>query len=144
MGEVFGDLPTWSEEMFTFPLLPGSRRALGTYRLPDHLRVLDLDDPAALVERSLRLTQVVARNLAATQGRGHSAWNERDPHEPARQRWEAISWWSSHRPSWRVLTSRVEPEALQVEDLTLDHPAVRDAARALSRVLPGARQSRWT
>lgn len=46
MGEVFGDLPTWSEETFTFPLLPGSRRAPGTYRLPDRLRLLDLDDPA--------------------------------------------------------------------------------------------------
>lgn len=136
VGEVFGDLPAWSEEMFVFPLLPGSRRALGTYALPDDLRVLDLDDPAALVERSLRPTQVVARNLAVTQGWGHRTWTERDPHRPARRRWDAISWWSFHRSSWTVLASWVEPEPVRVEELTLDHPAVRDAARALGRTLP--------
>lgn len=136
VGEVFGDLPTWSEEMFSFPLLPGSRRALGTYRLPDHLRVLDLDDPAALVERSLRPAQVVARDLAVTQGWGHRAWDERDPHQTSHRRWQVISWWSFHRPSWTVLASRVEPAPVRVEELTLDHPAVRDAARALGRLLP--------
>ena len=101
----------------------------------DDLRVLDLDDPAALVERPLRPTQVVAR-LAVTQAWGHRAWSERDPHEPARRRWDALSWWSFHRPSWTVPASWVEPEPVRVEELVLDHPAVRDAARAPGRVLP--------
>lgn len=45
-GEVFGDLSTWEEDMFPFPKIAGGRRALGVYRLPNDLRVLDLDDPA--------------------------------------------------------------------------------------------------
>lgn len=56
--------------MFDFALLPGARKALGSYRLPDDLRVLDLDDPRELLEWSLRPTQVVARNLAVTQAWG--------------------------------------------------------------------------
>ena len=86
--------------MFDFPLLPGSRRALGVYRLPDTLRVLDLDDPAELLERSLRPTQIVTRNLSVTQAWGSRIWNERDPHDSTRRRWQAVQWWSYHRPFW--------------------------------------------
>ncbi len=49
VGEVFGNLATWGNSMFAFPVLPGARRALGTYRLPGDLKLLDLDDPAELV-----------------------------------------------------------------------------------------------
>ncbi|WP_236603743.1 hypothetical protein [Rhodococcus sp. WAY2] len=67
-GETFGNLAHWEQSMFGFPQLPGSHRALGTFRLPDDLRVLDLDDPAQLVRLSLRATHIVIRNLAVTQG----------------------------------------------------------------------------
>nr|WP_271211167.1 RES domain-containing protein [Rhodococcus wratislaviensis]GLK36938.1 hypothetical protein GCM10017611_37970 [Rhodococcus wratislaviensis] len=70
-GESFGNLARWEASMLEFPLLPGSRRALGVFELPDDLRVLDLDDPAQLVRLGLRPTQVVARNLTVTQGWGH-------------------------------------------------------------------------
>ena len=134
-GEVFGDLAGWDDSMFDFPLLPGSRRALGVYRLPDTLRVLDLDDPAELLERSLRPTQIVTRNLSVTQAWGSRIWNERDPHDSTRRRWQAVQWWSYHRPFWDVLGSWEQPALDHVEDLDLDHAAVRDAAAALVRPL---------
>lgn len=135
VGETFGNLATWDSSMFGFPLLPGARRSLGIYRLPDDLRVLDLDDPRMLVELGLRPTQVVTRNLAVTQAWGHRIWSQRDPHDPSSGRWQAIAWWSYHRPTWEVLGSWVVPEFDHVEDLELDHVAVRDAATALTRSL---------
>ena len=135
VGESFGNLATWDPSMFEFPLLPGARRAMGVYALPDDLRVLDLDDPAELVQRGLRPTQIVTRNLAVTQAWGHSMWDERDPHDPAVRRWQAVQWWSFQRPTWSILASWERPRCMQVEPLALTHPAVRDAAAALLRVV---------
>jgi hypothetical protein len=53
-GETFGNLARWEPTMLEFPQLPGARRALGIYQLPDDLRVLDLDDPAQLTRLGLR------------------------------------------------------------------------------------------
>ncbi|MGZ6840050.1 MAG: RES domain-containing protein [Frankiaceae bacterium] len=135
-GEAFGNLAVWDSSMFEFPQVPGSRRALGVFELPDDLRVLDLDDPAALLERRLRPTQVVVRNLAVTQRWGHEIWDERDPHDARRRRWQAVQWWSYHHPSWPILASWARPEFVRAESLDLTHPAVVDAARALHRLLP--------
>ena len=134
VGETFGNHDVWDASLFSFPALPGARRALGVYRLPDDLRVLDLDDPAQLVRLSLRPTQVVSR-LAVTQAWGHRIWGERDPHDHAAHRWQAVAWWSYHRPSWQVLASWRAPELEAVEPLDLDHVAVREASRALGRPL---------
>ncbi|UPW11949.1 RES domain-containing protein (plasmid) [Gordonia terrae] len=49
-GETFGNLARWTDDMFEFPALPGARKSLGTYKLPDDLRVCDLDDPTQLAE----------------------------------------------------------------------------------------------
>lgn len=136
IGETFGDLAQWQDSMFGFPAIPGSRRALGLYWLPDNLRLLDLDDGAALAERSLRPTQIVIRNLAATQKWGHQIWDERDPHDPAAHRWQAVEWWSQQRPFWNVIASWQRPEFRGAQEIDLDHPAVRDAALSLSRTLP--------
>jgi hypothetical protein len=95
VGEVFGNLAKWDDSMFEFPLLPGARRALGIYQLPDDLRLLDLDNPTELAERSLRPTQIVVRNLSVSQAWGHRIWDERDPHDPHSHRWQAVAWWSS-------------------------------------------------
>lgn len=134
-GEAFGDLHTWSPAMFEVPFLTDGARALATYELPDTLRVLDLDDPAVLVARRLRPTQVVLRNLAVTQAWGHAAWAERDPDEPAERRWDAVSWWSYHHPGWPVVASWLRPRLVDVQALDTDHPALVDAAQVLRRVL---------
>lgn len=134
VGEAFGNLPEWNSSMFPFPLLPGSRRALGVFSLPDDLRVLELDDPRVLAELGLRPTQVVARNLAVTQAWGHRIWSTRNLHDPAQKLWQAVQWWSYHRPVWDVLGSWVVPELDHVEELDINHPAVKEAARALIRL----------
>ena len=62
VGESFGDDLLWDAETITFdPLLPGSRRSIVTYELPDK-SLLDLDDPAELVPRMIRPSRVVTRS----------------------------------------------------------------------------------
>ena len=133
VGEVFGNLAEWDDSMFEFPLIPGSRRSLGIYHLPDDLRLLDLDDPMVLAERSLRPTQIVIRNLSVSQSWGHRIWDERDPRDPDSHRWQAVAWWSFHRPTWTIIGSWRRPTLEVVQDLDLKHPAVRDASSALHR-----------
>lgn len=135
MGESFGNQATWEESLFEVPFLPGSRRALGVFRLPDDLRSCDLDDPRMLLERHLRPTHVVTRNLAVTQEWGHAVWSERDPHDSSTPRWQAVQWWSYHHPSWVVVASWQRPELVRVEPLHLRHDAVVEAARELRRVV---------
>lgn len=137
VGETFGNLASWDASMFEVPSLPGGRRALTALRLPDELRILDLDDPNVLVDLALRPTQVVARNLAVTQAWGHRIWSDRDPHDPKARRWQAVQWWSYHHPPWEVLASWQVPELVDVQPLSLDHGAVDDAARELRRVRIG-------
>jgi hypothetical protein len=78
------------------------------YQLLDDLRVLDLDDPAQLLRLGLRPTQIVIRDLTVTQAWGHRIWSETDPHTGDHV-WQAVSWWSYHRPIWTVLASWVRP-----------------------------------
>lgn len=135
VGETFGNLAAWDPSVFDVPFMPGAQRALGVYVLPDDLRLLDLDDARVLLDRSLRPTQVVIRNLAVTQQWGHAIWAEPDPHDEVRRRWQAVQWWSYHHPSWPILASWDRPRLDHVEPLTLTHPAVTEAARALLRPL---------
>lgn len=136
IGEIFGNLATWDASMFEFPALAGATRALGVYQLPDDLRVLDLDDPQALVDRAMRPTHVVVRNLSVTQAWGRKIWDERDPHNPTERLWQAVQWWSYQRPSWTVLGSWLRPALVDVEALSLAHRAVGEAATALLRPIP--------
>lgn len=136
VAETFGNLAVWGESMFEVPFIPGARRALGILRLPDDLRVLDLDDPRELFHRGLRPTQIVARNLAVTQRWGPDIWDEEDPGAAESRRWQGVQWWSYHRPTWQVLASWKRPGVVQIEPLDLHHAAVADAADALRRPLP--------
>jgi hypothetical protein len=133
-GETFGNLAHWDSSMLEFPQLPGARRAIGVYHLADDLRVLDLDDPAQLMRLNLRPTQVVARNLTVTQAWGHRIWSETDAHT-GDHAWQAVSWWSYHRPIWTVLASWLRPEFVRVEPLSLEHPVLIEAGTALQRII---------
>lgn len=134
VAEVFGDLDTWSDDMFDFPALPGSRRALGTYQIPDGSKILDLDQAYALHERGLRPTNVVERNRSATQSWALRVFEEADTNgDPL---WSGIRWWSFHRPHWSVFGFwGLQPKCLAVEELTISHPAVIDAATSLNRIV---------
>ena len=135
VGETFGNLSAWDASMFEVPFLPGAQRALGVFRLPDDLRLRDLDDPNALIDLGLRPSQVVTRNLAVTQAWGHAIRAELDPHDTSQRRWQAAQWWSYHHPPWTVLASWERPELVRVEALSLSHDAITEGARELRRPL---------
>lgn len=133
IGEVFGDLHEWTEDMFKFPALDGARRCLGTYLIPDTTALLDLDDSYNLYTRGLRPTQVVERNRSATRAWAKRVWDERGP--SGERCWSGVRWWSYHRPQWRIIGLwGLVPEVVQVEALSMSHPAIVDAGQALSRV----------
>ena len=126
VGETFADISTWRDEMFEFPALPGSRKALGFYELPDDLPYVDLDDAATLVELAMRPTQVIVRNRPYTQAKALSIYQQK--------KWSGIRWWSFHRPQWRVICLwDIDPKCDHVEDLDTSHIAVSDAGRTLSK-----------
>ena len=134
VAETFADVPRWEPSMLVFPALPGSVRALGTYFIPDNLALLDLDSGRNLADRSLRPTEVITRVRAVTQPLALSVFNERDA--AGVRMWAGVRWWSYHRPTWPICAVWVgTPENVDVQELTLDHPAVRDAARTLTRPL---------
>ena len=130
VGEVFGDLATWTEAMFTTPWLPGGRRALATFETTRDLRVLDLDDSHVLARLNVRPTDVVGRDRERSREVALQVWSTGD--------WDGLRWWSWWRPAWRnqVLWSPELIWPLDIVDvtlLTLDHPAVRTAASVLPR-----------
>lgn len=128
VGESFAGITAWRDEMFDFPLIPGSRKALGIYQVPDDLPYVDLDDAATLVARSMRPTQVIERNRPYTQAKALSIYEEGD--------FNAIRWWSYHRPQWRVWCLwEIDPECEDVETLDVRHLAVRDAAKTLVKTV---------
>lgn len=133
VGEVFGDLAVWSEEMFVVPWLPGAVRSLATLRADPPPEVLDLDDASVLVSLGVRPTEVVGRDRDRTQEIALSVWLQ--------GRWQGLRWWSWWRPVWRnqILWAPLDApdpwplEAISVEPLHLNHPAVRLAAEVLRR-----------
>jgi hypothetical protein len=136
VGEVFASLTHWSEAMFDFPLIPDSRRALATYRLQDDLPYVDLDDPQRLVELGVRPSQVVQRNRPYTQALAARIYAMAD--------YNGIRWWSFHRPSWRVWCLwEIVPSVETVDELTLDHPAVKEAAENLAKPRSAAVVRSW-
>lgn len=139
IGETFGNLAHWSLSMFDTPYVPGARRALAVFNVPDALPLLDLDDPAELVKRSVRPSQIVRRNIGFTQPFALSAFREQNP--DGSRRWAGLTWWSFHRPIWTnaalwATDTEPSPLALQrVEQLDLDHPAIVDASAELVRTV---------
>ncbi|WP_155345846.1 RES domain-containing protein [Acrocarpospora pleiomorpha] len=135
IGEAFGNLSAWSDEMFSFPKLAGSQRSLATYALPDDSSLLDLDDAHNLLSRGLRPTQVMERNRSATQSWALRIFLERNG--SGSRCWDGVRWWSFHRPSWRIVGywGDEPPRLVKVESLGLEHEAVIDAARALNKLI---------
>lgn len=140
VGEVFGDITKWDDDMFEMPVLPRAYRVLGTYELPDDLSILDLDDAQNLLQHGLRPTQVIARNRATTQTWPMCIFQEAD--HSGERKWSGVRWWSFQRPQWTVMClwndAAQDPlhTLVNVEVLYIGHPVIADAARTLGKVLP--------
>lgn len=126
VGETLGRFREWMPSLLgERPYLPGSRLRLATLDLD---RVLcDLDDPAELHARNLRPSRVVTRDRAVTQ-----AW-ALDIHGD--QAYRGTQWWSFWNPDWTSagVWAVEDLRVTSIEDLSLDHPAVAEAASVLDR-----------
>jgi len=137
IGETFGRHPVWGDAIFEAPFLPGNRYALATFSMDDDTPLVDLDDASVLVDRGLRPTQVISRNVPFTQGLALKIFRERS-HDGTRK-WAGIRWWSAWKPIWRVAAIWTDPgdplplKLKSVEPLDLNHHAVLEAATSLVR-----------
>lgn len=145
IGEAFSHHRRWTDDMFDYPALPGSRRALCTFRLSEATPLCDLDDARALLDHGMRPTQVVIRNYPYTQAQALRIFHETN-HDAAR-RWAGLRWWSVQRPQWGLVLlwnppGREPPhEFLQADMLHIDHPAIIDAAITLAKERIGLRRN---
>ncbi|MFG1924211.1 RES domain-containing protein [Cryptosporangium sp. NPDC048952] len=137
VGERFGDEVEWTDDTFRPAGVPGSVCSLVTYRLADHVPLLDLDDASNLAARGLRPTQVIERNRSATQGWALRIFSEQN--HRGQRLWDGVRWWSFHRPAWRIVGywGTEPPVCLKAEPLGLGHPAIVDAGQELGRDRPG-------
>ncbi|WP_208323020.1 hypothetical protein [Rathayibacter sp. PhB151] len=121
-------------------LATGLRRALAVFSAPDDVSLSDFDDASRLQQLGMRPSQVVIRNGAHTRGKAAEVFAEREA--DGSRKWDGVSWWSFHRPTWTNLMLWQAPgdaapvELREVQELDVTHSAVVDAARALTRPLP--------
>lgn len=127
VAEVFATLASWTPAMLESPAGRGARRALAQYELADRAKILDLDDAEALLTLGLRPSDVVSPDREVTQRWARSV--------VAARRWAGVRWWSRHDSRWYSygLWDRRELSVTSIEPLSLDHPAVIEAARILRR-----------
>jgi hypothetical protein len=134
VAEAFGRFPEWTRAILAgSPALPGSARALAAYRLYDGASVCDLDDAVQLAALGLRPSDVVSRDYARTREWARRLFRE--------GRWSGVRWWSYYDPRWASLgiwdAAALSLVTLRV--LTLDDPAVIEAARTIARRIVPAR-----
>lgn len=136
VAEVFGNRHTWTRSMFTRPKDELVRALVTLETTP---RLVDLDDAATLQRLGLRPSDIVRRNQDRTREIALRLWLE------DHQRVSGLAWWSYYRPEWELvmLWSKGLDQAewfsgvrvTDVETLHLGHPAVRQAATDLPRLL---------
>ena len=134
IAESFYNKQRWIPEVFLTPA--GDARALAVFEFDNDLPLLDLDDWAVLSDLEVRPSQVVVQDLSTTQELARRIF-VRSGSDHA-----GISWWSSQLPSEdSVLLWGADgqpPGGLRlvgIEPLSVEHPAVIDAAARLFRVL---------
>jgi len=128
IAEAFGRFPEWTGAILEgSPSLPGSRRAIARFHLPDDVAVCNLDDPALLQTLGLRPSDVVSRDYARSR-----AWAARLYEQ---HRWSGARWWSYYDSQWASFglwdTSRLVLD--HVKPLQLGEPALQEAGRTIAR-----------
>ncbi|MBG0738886.1 RES family NAD+ phosphorylase [Paeniglutamicibacter antarcticus] len=130
IAEALGGFSVWKPEVLDPPpgAPVGTVKALVKYT--GNPVILNLDDPQALQDWSLRPSSVVSKDRPSTQQWARSMYETGD--------YAGLSWWSYYDPIWASfglwditgLTVDGAPEPL-----TLGHAAVQDAASIIRRTL---------
>lgn len=101
---------------------------LAAIEMQDGAVVVDLDDPSTLIATGLRPSQVATRRRIITQRQAADVY---ESHPEAL----AIRWWSTLESSWINWTlfdrAGSDLDVGDVEELTVEHPVVHDAADLL-------------
>lgn len=105
----------------------GARRTLAAIDDEDLPPLVDLDDPAVLVARDLRPSVIATGTRRITQGVARRAFDDGAV---------GLSWWSTLEAAWTNVTLfdvRLPslPPVVEVTPLSLDHPALIEAAERL-------------
>lgn len=99
--------------------------ALARLELEDDRELLDLDDPSVLKRERLRPSRVATRDRATTQPQALALYR-------AHTKAAGLRWWSSWEALWVNVTvfdrAAKALKLVDVTELTLEHPDVRDAA----------------
>lgn len=117
----------WMPEMLRgLPDVPASVRVLAWYDVEDAAPTCDLNDPNELVARTLRPSNVITRDYTQSQKWALRIFGE--------MRWVGVNWWSYHDARWASvgLWNREVITDQGFAELTIDHPAIVEAANVLS------------
>lgn len=137
VGATFANRTTWTESMFDASgIAEGMRRVLVEYEPAAGVELVNLDDPGVLSELGLRsVSQLLGRNREATQQFALSEYLKGTTH--------GLRSVSYHLPHWFIVGIWADKDEdvpfhdlldiVQIEDLTLDTPALITAAEALRR-----------
>lgn len=101
--------------------------ALAQLEIRGSATLLDLDDPSVLLRERLRPSQIATRRRSVTQPQALALYR-RHP------RAAGLRWWSTWEARWANVTvfdrAAAGLRAIEVTELTLDHPALLDAAES--------------
>lgn len=132
VAESFYNKSRWIPEVFLTPV--DHPRAIAEFELADR-ELLNLDDAATLLELGVAPSQVVVQDLGVTQDLARQVF------EASGERFAGLRWWSSQMPletSVLLWGQDGEPppglRLLGIQNLSLEHPAVVEAAARLFRV----------
>lgn len=134
IAESFYNKQRWIPEVFLTPT--GQPRALAICEYDERRPFIDLDDAPTLTEIGVRPSQVVIQDPATTQSIARKIY-QRSASTHA-----GLTWWSSQAPAETSVMlwgqQAQAPAGLRfvgIEPLSVEHPAVADAAAKLYRVL---------
>lgn len=133
VAESFYNKSRWIPEVFLTPR--GHPRAIAEFELVER-PLLNLDDAETLVRLGIAPSRIVVQDLGFTQSLARTLY------ESNVDQYAGLTWWSSQMPSESSVMlwghEGVPPEGIRlvgIQALSLEHPAVIEAAAQLYRQL---------